>query len=200
MTLFVDDPELLTCFEGIKTLPSSEVPLLWNRLVVFDDSIHFFLPYRQESEDRPPYNQISVELLVNASPGWQHYFNLIKDASEDPIHKTIYLCSKFAWYQLHLSHPASDFNKTHIIIIPLLESGIFEGFKDGDVVACPSECSIQIQAEVDYWLTARDKAKQIEGKVDGLSLKPYPLQYEDLVDRLVDELRLLNQSQQNDNR
>ena len=199
MTLFVDDSDLLKCLEGIKTLPSSEVPLLWNRLVAFDDSINCLLPNSVDRENGPRFNQISVDGLVNTAPGWQHYIGYLRDAGEDPIHRTIYLCSKFTWYQLHVSHPSADFRNTSILIIPL-EVGIFEGFKDGDVVACPSECSVQIQVEVNYWLTARDKAKEIEDQIDDLSLKPYPLTYEDLIDRLVGKIRLLDQSERNDNR
>ena len=198
MTLFVDDPKLLTCFEGIKTLPHSEVPTLWSRLVAFDDSITCLLPRHSFDDPRPLMNHISVDSLVNVAPGWQHYLYYLKDAGEDPIHKTVYLCAEFAWYQLHVSQPPSDFNKTTIMILPL-EAGIFEGFKHEDIIACPSECSVKIQVEVNYWLQARDKAKDIEYQVD-LSLKPYPLSNEELIDRLVDELRLLVQPPPTDDR
>lgn len=38
MTFYVDNPALKKCLHGYETLPISEVPLQWRRLLIFDDT------------------------------------------------------------------------------------------------------------------------------------------------------------------
>lgn len=193
MTLFVDDPKLLNCFKGIRTSPSSEAPLTWRRLIAFDDC----LQDKILSTEILDYAHITVDILVNKSPGWQRYIGNLRDIAEDPTSKTIYICSHFTWYEAHVYHPATDFGNTSLII-HTISPGIFEGFKDGDIVTCPSECSLRTEVEVNHWLAARDKAQEIESQIDSLSLQPYPLTHDDLIERLVDKIRLLVQLGAND--
>lgn len=184
MTLFVD-PQLLPCFDGITTLPSSDTPLAWRRMLAFDDCLASVLDERESAS-------FTVERFLKQTPGWQSYVDYLRDAAKEPLSKAIYICCHRVWYELYTGEPADDFQITTLFIEDL--GCKFTGFKDGDLVVCPGAYDSCTRREITDHLEARDKAIELEDEIPDLSLKPYPLTLDDLIGRLAEEIKRLHQS------
>ena len=180
MTFYVDNSSLKACLHGYETLPISEVPLAWRRLLIFDDTMPDVL-----AEFEFP----TVETLIERLPSWKSLIHFIADVADD-MNKVIYVFSSCMWFQLEVCHRENDFQKTRCLIHMMRFD--FERLKVQDILVCPCQRSLYAEADLEGWLVVRDKALEIESEIDGLSLRPLPLTQEDLIRQLVDKLRLLS--------
>ena len=187
MTFYADNPFLVNSLHGYATLPSSEAPQSWKRLIVFDDHFQEAL-YLKHTE----YAHMPLWSVVAKSSGWSRMTHYLRDIADDPTAKVIYVCSNFTWYEVQVTHPLADFQKTPLYVFPAAYN--FEGFKDGDIIEIPNQWTININSEIDKWMSVREKCLDLEGRIEGLSLHPYPLTQDDLIGRLADKIRLLSKS------
>ena len=177
MTFYVDNPALKKCLHGYETLPISEVPLQWRRLLIFDDSVIDAL-HR--------CHILTEGGLRDRLPTWQSILPFFADAV-DQSDKAIYVFARFKCFHVEVSNRKEGM---YLAFYPAPYDFDGVGLKDQDILLCPCERSLDAEVWIEQWLIARDKAMEIEREIDGLSLRPLPLTLDELIGKLVDKLRL----------